>query len=174
MTLPRRLPALLVALLITATHAFVASPIARRPTIAPLRSSRDEPLFLCEEHVAIALEELKAEYDAVFHQDASLKMSGDVRLEAIEGCDVTLRLFGLFWHSRPVVFGLAANYLAARIPEIADVVPFSEANVGDDDRLRSPDFNGDRREIERLGHEPDEVVVIRHRPGLTFTGYNIY
>ena len=106
MTMPRRLPALLLALLITATHAFVAPSNTRHKKIAPLRSSRDEPLFLCEEHVAIALEELKAEYDAVFHQDASLKMSGDVRLEAIEGCDVTLRLFGLFWHSRPVVFGL--------------------------------------------------------------------
>ena len=92
---------------------------------------------------------------------------------SIDGCDVTLRLVGMFWHSRRVVFDLAANYLQARIPEIADVVPFSDANL-DDARTQAPDFNGDRQEIERLGHEPWDAVTIRHRPGLTFTGYNVY
>ena len=124
-------------------------------------------------HVAIALDECKREYDAVFYQDESLKMSGDVRCAGIDGCDVTLRLVGMFWHSRRVVFDLAANYLQARIPEIADVMPFSDANL-DDARTQAPDFNGDRQEIERLGHEPWDAVTIRHRPGLTFTGYNVY
>mgnify|MGYP004256399561 CR=1 FL=1 len=138
-----------------------------------LPAAPGEPLFLCEEHVAIALDECKREYDAVFYQDESLKMSGDVRCASIEGCDVTLRLVGMFWHSRRVVYDLAANYLQARIPEIADVVPFSDANL-DDARTQAPDFNGDRQEIERLGHEPWDAVTIRHRPGLTFTGYNVY
>ena len=154
---------------------------ALRPHTAPLRGSRrvaaaaasGEPLYLCEEHVAIALDECKREYDAVFYQDESLKMSGDVRCASIEGCDVTLRLVGMFWHSRRVVFDLAANYLQARIPEIADIVPFFDANL-DDARTQAPDFNGDRQEILRLGHEPWDAVTIRHRPGLTFTGYNVY
>ena len=154
---------------------------ALRPRTPPLRGSRrvaaaaapGEPLYLCEEHVAIALDECKREYDAVFYQDESLKMSGDVRCAGIDGCDVTLRLVGMFWHSRRVVYDLAANYLQARIPEIADVVPFSDANL-DDARTQAPDFNGDRQEIERLGHEPWDAVTIRHRPGLTFTGYNVY
>ena len=100
-------------------------------------------------------------------------MSGDVRVASIDGCDVTLRLLGMFWHQRRVVFELAANYVSMRIPEIAEVLPFSPENL-DDARVQAPDFNGDRREIERLGHDPGEAVVVRHRPGLTFTGYNIY
>ena len=159
-------------LLLTAARAL------QLPTAPPRRgvvvaAASGEPLYLCEEHVAIALDECKREYDAVFYQDASLKMSGDVRCASIDGCDVTLRLVGMFWHSRRVVYDLAANYLQARIPEIADVVPFSDANL-DDARTQAPDFNGDRQEIERLGHEPWDAVTIRHRPGLTFTGYNVY
>ena len=159
-------------LLLTAARAL------QLPTAPPRRgvvvaAAPGEPLFLCDEHLAIALDECKREYDAVFYQDESLKMSGDVRCAGIDGCDVTLRLVGMFWHSRRVVFDLAANYLQARIPEIADVVPFSDANL-DDARTQAPDFNGDRQEIERLGHEPWDAVTIRHRPGLTFTGYNVY
>ena len=166
--------------LLVLASAFSASAFSAAPRTStrvargtPLRSAREEPPFLCEEHVDLALAELKAEYDAVFHQDPSLRMSGDVRLASIDGCDVTLRLVGMFWHSRPVVFDLARRYCLARIPEIADVLPLSPENLNDD-RTQAPDLNGDRLEIERLGHEPDEVVVIRHRPGLTFTGYNIY
>ena len=99
-----------VLLLLTAARAL------QLPTAPPRRgvvvaAAPGEPLYLCEEHVAIALDECKREYDAVFYQDESLKMSGDVRCAGIDGCDVTLRLVGMFWHSRRVVFDLAANYL---------------------------------------------------------------
>ena len=95
-------------------------------------------------------------------------MSGDVRCAGIDGCDVTLRLVGMFWHSRRVVVVGSRQIICKRpIPEIADVVPFSDANL-DDARTQAPDFNGDRQEIERLGHESWDAVTIRHRPGLTF------
>ena len=143
----------------------------------PLRGSviGGEPmdLFLCEAHVELVLEDLRAEYDAVFYKAEDLKMSGALRLDAIEGCEVRLRLVGMYWHSRAVVFDLASHYLRARIPEIAEVVPVSDANLSDD-RTRSPDLNGDRAELERLCHEEFDAVVIRHRPGLTFTGYAVF
>lgn len=96
-------------------------------------------------------------------------MSGSVSAE-IEGCAVSLRLDGLFWHDRAVVYELCANYLTARIPEICDI---EWANPGPGPGS-SPDLNGDRTELERLGFESSDTVVINHRPGLTFTGYNIY
>mmetsp|Transcript_8030 Transcript_8030/g.23995 ORF Transcript_8030/g.23995 Transcript_8030/m.23995 type:complete len:165 (+) Transcript_8030:404-898(+) len=159
-------------LFLASAHALVVSSPRARAVARPTRRHAED-LYLCEEHVELALDELRAEYDAVFYRAPELKMSGDVRLDSIEGCDVVLRLVGMFWHERRGGFGLASNYLRARIPEIADVLPASEQNL-DDTRTQAPDLNGDRNEIMRLGHEPWETVVIRHRPGLTFTGYNIY
>ena len=57
-------------LLLTAARAL------QLPTVPPRRgvvvaAAPGEPLFLCEEHVAIALDECKREYDAVFYQDES-------------------------------------------------------------------------------------------------------
>ena len=89
-------------------------------------------------------------------------------------CDTSRAgLVGKFWHQRRVVYSIVSEYLRRRIPEINEVLPVSEVNL-EDDRKMAPDTNGDRLEIERQGHEPDEIVVIRHRPGLTFTGYNLY
>lgn len=170
----------LMVVVLAAAQAF-SSPraAASRPALRPgappsaAAAAEEAALFLCDDHVDVALAELRAEYDAVFYQNPALKMSGDVRLASIEGCDVRLRLVGMFWHSRRVVFDLASHWLRRRIPEIADVLPHSDANL-DDARTRSPDLNGDRHEIARLGHEEYDAVVIRHRPGLTFTGYNMY
>ena len=130
-----------------------------------------ESLFLSVENVDMALAEAKERYAAVFHEAADLKMSGDVEAE-VDGADVKLRLLGRFWHKRRVVFDIVSDYLSHRIPEIMDVLPVSEVNL-EDDQKQAPDLNGDRFELERLGFEADDVVVIQHRPGLTFTGYRI-
>lgn len=127
-------------------------------------------MHLSEENVAVALGEARERYPAVFHQDLELGMSGRVCMESIDGCSVTLRLDGMFWHERSVVFELCAAYLAARIPEICEVEPASAVNL-DDRGKRAPDSNGDRAELARLGFRARDAVVIQHRPGLRFTGY---
>eukprot|EP00631_Chrysoreinhardia_giraudii_P006586 CAMPEP_0197417062 /NCGR_PEP_ID=MMETSP1170-20131217/3218_1 /TAXON_ID=54406 /ORGANISM="Sarcinochrysis sp, Strain CCMP770" /LENGTH=163 /DNA_ID=CAMNT_0042944001 /DNA_START=6 /DNA_END=497 /DNA_ORIENTATION=- len=152
--------------------------VAQGFVVAPSKASSrvvavyESSLYLCDDHVDVALGECRERYPAVFYQDDALGMSGAVRRVDIDGCAVTLRLDGMFWHERRVVFDLVATYLQARIPEICDVQAASAANL-DDSRKRAPDLNGDRYELERLGYEADDAVVIDHRPGLTFTGFRI-
>jgi hypothetical protein len=101
-----------------------------------------------------------------------LRRSGDVKCVDIDGPTITLRLQGMFWHSRSVVFQCVADYVQTRIPEIVQVDAVSVVNL-EDGNVQAPDFNGDRQELERLGYDDWATVIIQHRPGLTFTGYNI-
>lgn len=129
-------------------------------------------LYLSENNVNQVLTDARDAYPAVFWQDQGLRIDGRCVCADIDGCVVRLRLDGRFWHERRVVFDVVAAYLRARIPEICDVEPTSLANL-DDTGKQAPDFNGDRLELERLGFEPSDTVVIQHRPGLPFTGYNM-
>jgi len=138
---------------------------------ASLDSGR-ESLYLSLENVEVALAEARELYSAVFYQSPELMMNGGVEAEDVDGLSVRIKLTGRFWHRRRVVFGLVAEYVRHRIPEVCEILPVSDANLHDE-RRQAPDVNGDRFELERLGFEPDDRVVIQHRPGLTFTGYQI-
>lgn len=100
---------------------------------------------------------------------ASVGITGELCLAEVEGPCVTLALSGRFWHRRSTVLGRAAMWLNAKMPEISEVVVEDMSELEDetdevDDmgaviaRLdkRSPDFNGDRSTMERMGLDPDE------------------
>jgi len=149
----------------------ISSSSTTRRTRCKFSSTNYLPLTI--ENANLVLDDVRENFrNNVFYQSEELQMSGDVEVVDIDGMSLILRLSGKFWHERRVVFALVSAYLRARIPEISDILPVSDINL-EDERKQAPDFNGDRFELKRLGYEPDDTVVINHRPGLTFTGYNI-
>jgi len=129
---------------------------------------------LDEDNVKEMLEEfVTSEYgESMFgchEKPESVGITGEIGFVDLDGPEVTLSLEGQFWHRRETVLGRAAQWLNACMPEITAV------NVGDMDELKddveeldpdtgalmesysrkSPDFNGDRSTMERMGIDPD-------------------
>jgi hypothetical protein len=129
---------------------------------------------LTEEHVEECLTLLQ---DSVYgtqmfgrHAVASaIGITGEIRLEEVEGPTVRLSLEGDFWHKRATVLGKAALWLHANMPEIMHVEvadlrqleDFEDYRDEDTGELlyvhdkRSPDYNGDRGTMEYQGIDPD-------------------
>jgi len=100
---------------------------------------------------------------------ASYGITGSIELVEVSGPEIILRLEGKFWHKRTHILGLAAMWLNARMPEIAEVTVEDMDELSDFEEIRdtftgdiietidrrAPDFNGDRRDMEYQGLDPD-------------------
>jgi len=96
-------------------------------------------------------------------------ITGSIELVEVSGPEIILRLEGRFWHKRTHILGLAAMWLNARMPEIAEVTVENMDELNDFEEIRdkftgdiietidrrSPDFNGDRADMEYQGLDPD-------------------
>lgn len=129
---------------------------------------------LDEEMVEICLEEfVMSDYGETMFgchsKPASVGITGKISLDYCEGPSVVLSLHGSFWHRRSTVLGRAAIWLNAKMPEISEVRTKLQMDLEDEDEImddmgvvisridkRSPDFNGDRATMERMGLDPDE------------------
>ncbi len=131
-------------------------------------SSDDDASVLTERNVETALRDMRQQARTFFgcHPESqAIGITGDVKLQSLDGPCVVVALSGAFWHRRETVLANTAAFLMARIPEIAEVTVPDEDMLLDlirDDETgevledrRAPDFNGDRQTLEYQGIDPD-------------------